>query len=59
MGLSTTYAVGVGIVVMCAVGLYGILKKKQWPLIVVSYFIIIISMSSSGCKIGQPAVVFS
>ncbi|XP_012696818.2 tetraspanin-8-like [Clupea harengus] len=44
VGLSTTYAVGVGIVVMCAVGLYGILKKKQWPLIVFSVGMFLVSL---------------
>ncbi|XP_031439065.1 uncharacterized protein LOC105889554 isoform X2 [Clupea harengus] len=44
VGFSTTYAVGVGIVVMCAVGLYGILKKKQWPLIVFSVGMFLVSL---------------
>ncbi|KAL2102847.1 hypothetical protein ACEWY4_002015 [Coilia grayii] len=33
---SVFYAIGVGIMAMSALALYGILKKKQWPLIVFS-----------------------
>ncbi|XP_062373833.1 tetraspanin-8-like [Sardina pilchardus] len=40
------YVIGVVIVVTCAVGLYGILKKKQWALIVFSVGMIAISLPS-------------
>lgn len=42
--LSATYAFGVWVVLMCTLGLYGILKKKLWALIVFSVGMILVSL---------------
>ncbi|KAG5267655.1 hypothetical protein AALO_G00224130 [Alosa alosa] len=43
-GFSSLYAFGVWVALMCAVGLYGILKKKQWALIVFSVGMILVCL---------------
>ncbi|KAL2102848.1 hypothetical protein ACEWY4_002016 [Coilia grayii] len=52
---SVFYAIGVGIMAMSALALYGILKKKQWPLIVFSVGISLMSVLL--LVVGVPAAI--
>ncbi|XP_063073211.1 tetraspanin-8-like [Engraulis encrasicolus] len=49
--VSLMYAFGVVLVAMSAIGLYGILKKKQWPLIVLSVGVCVVILVLLVCSI--------